>query len=703
MRIVVAWILGLVLVSGPVMARSAGDGNNGQPKSETASTEALPDTPKDEDPQKAENPKAKTSKKAGKPAKSATAILSEQVEELRKLVEAQQQQILQLQNEQTRRDAQITDAKSAAAAADVKASDANAKVSEVAASTAEVKTTTTTLSSDVADLKLGNDSLKGAVQDAQKKIIAAESPTTIHYKGISLTPGGFLAAETVYRQRAESADINTQFTGIPFSGNSLSRVSENVFSARQSRATLLAESKIGSAKLTGYYEADFLGAGTTSNNRQSNSYVFRQRQVWGQLAFENGFSVTGGQMWSLAVETRKGIQNRQEALPMIIDPQYVVGFTWQRAYGFRLVKNFNDKLALAVAIEGPQTTIGGRGFSTFTNAAGTTSQNFWVNAPGNSGGLNNAFDPTGYTPNKAPDLVFKAAFDPKWGHYEIFAILSQFRARIYPCAVVSAPAAGVVTAANGTTTTFTGDPITCEAAPTATAPTAAGAFNDSRTGGGGGASFRVPLFTKKLDFGLKGVYGDGINRFGSAQLADVTARPDGTLAPIRGGHGLGILELHPNSKLDIYAYGGAEYAARAAYNNFASVKITTVTISNPNGVAGAPTLVNTTVARATNGIGGYGNPFANNSGCSTENPPANQLTPSAGGTCAGDPRVVIEGTLGFWHKFYQGPKGGMRWGIQYSYLTKSAWSGNNNVPTAVGIQPKAIDNMLWTSFRYYLP
>src|SRR4029077_10853539 len=255
-------------------------------------------------------------------------------------------------------------------------------------------------------------------------------------------------------------------------------------------------------------------------------------------------------------------------------------------------------------------------------------------------------------------------FDPGWGHYEIFGIVSQLRARIYPCAVVSATAAGVVTNADGSTTTFTGAPITCAAAPTATAPTAVGAFNDSRTAGGGGASFRVPLFSKKLDFGAKAVYGDGIGRFGSSQLADATARPDGTLAPIRTGHGLGILESHPNPKWDFYAYGGAEYAARAAYSGYLSVRATTTTIA-PAG--GGPVTTTTTVARSNTGIGGYGSPFANNTGCSSEVPPANQLTPNGGGTCAGDSRVVIEGTLGFWHKIYQGPKGGFRWGITYSY------------------------------------
>jgi hypothetical protein len=279
------------------------------------------------------------------------------------------------------------------------------------------------------------------------------------------------------------------------------------------------------------------------------------------------------------------------------------------------------------------------------------------------------------------------------------------RARIYPCAVISfSPNGFVTTDSKGQTTTYAGAPIICAALTAGDAPSAAGAFNDSRTGGGGGASFRVPLLSKKVEVGAKGVYGDGIGRFGSSQLADATARPDGTLAPIRTGHGLGIIEFHPSPKLDIYAYGGAEYAARAAYTGYASVKATTVTITNPNGVAGSPVLVNTTIMRSVSGIGGYGNPLAINSGCSTEAPPASQILPSAGGTCAGDARVVIEGTLGFWHKIYQGPKGGFRWGLTYSYLTRSGWSGAGGLPAgSAGISPKAVDNMVWTSFRYYLP
>ena len=74
--------------------------------------------------------------------------------------------------------------------------------------------------------------------------------------------------------------------------------------------------------MTGYVETDFLSAGVTSNNNQSNSYTLRQRQVWGQAALNNGWSFTGGQMWSLVTETKMGEDNRTEALPMTIDPQY---------------------------------------------------------------------------------------------------------------------------------------------------------------------------------------------------------------------------------------------------------------------------------------------------------------------------------------------------------------------------------------------
>jgi hypothetical protein len=46
----------------------------------------------------------------------------------------------------------------------------------------------------------------------------------------------------------------------------------------------------------------------------------------------------------------------------------------------------------------------------------------------------------------------------------------------------------------------------------------------------------------------------------------------------------------------------------------------------------------------------------------------------------------------------------VRLGMQYAYALRQAWTGapvSTNGPNGVGA--KGIDNMFWTSFRYYLP
>jgi hypothetical protein len=600
-----------------------------------------------------------------------------------------------LKEELAKRDRQIDEAREAAAAANARATEASTKATEAVNTTAEAKSEAVSLNSSVSALKASNEVLKTTVAKEQADAKKAEEtgPATIKYKGVNITPGGFLAAETVFRQRATSGDIPTPMNAIPYPGNALSRVTENNFSGRQSRISLLVDTKVGSAKLSGYYEADFYAAGTTSNNRQTNSYVLRQRQAWAQAALDNGLSFTGGQMWSLATENKKGIQNRGEIPPTTIDVNYTVGFTYARGYGFRVVKDFGGKLALGVSVEGPQSTFGGRGFSTVTTAGVVTAQNFFNDAPGANGGLFNAFDPTGYSVNKAPDIFVKAAIDPGWGHYELFGILSTFRNRIYPCAIVTPNASATVIIAGAGP--LTGNP---GATGCTTAPSAIGAFNDTRTGGGFGISANVPLFAKKVDFGVKGVAGDGIARYGAAQLADMTFRPDGTQALIRTAHGLARVEFHPNPQLDVYLYYGGEYAWRAAYAGYITDTITTALVDCA-GAPGCPASglqTITTHTTANNKTGGYGSPSASNTNCSVETAPSGSSSPTAG-SCAGDIRLIQEGTLGFWHKIYQGPKGGLRWGLQYSYITKGGWSG------AASNSPKAVDNMVFTSFRYYLP
>jgi hypothetical protein len=585
----------------------------------------------------AATPTTQPKKMAHKPAApSVSKQLDELKSEMKQAIDAQQQQIQQLRQELQTRDQAVQQLQQRLDQSQAVATEAQGKADSAATQVTQQQQAVTELKSDVADIKQNSTNTALSLQETQKNITdALESPVALHFKGITVTPVGFMAAETVWRQKALASDVNTPFNSVPFGGSSQSDLSEFFGSGRQSRVGMLAEGKLKNAKLSGYVEADFLSAGVTSNNNQSNSYTLRQRQVWGQAALTDGWSFTGGQMWSLVTETKNGVDNRSEALPMVIDAQYTAGFSWARQFGFRVAKDFGDKFWLAFSVENPQATL---------TAHGTTN-NFVLGAAGTSGGLYNAFNGT-YSFNPSPDFVVKAVFQPtKSAHMEVFGMVNQFRDRIFPCAAASTT-------------------VPCDGA---TSPSAIGAFNASTTGGGLGANLRVNLLNNHVTAGIHFLGGNGIGRYGTVGLSDATARPDGHLALLRSYQALETLEYHAK-KFDIYSNVGGEYAGRNAVLN----------------------------AAGTGGVG-YGSPLFSNSGCATETLPTGSFVPGAVGSCTGDTRNLIEGTIGFWYRFYKGPKGTIQWGPQFSYIVRNTWYGAN------GIQPHADEPMVLTSFRYYLP
>lgn len=580
-------------------------------------------------------------------AHSAEPSVSTRLNEMKDAIDAQQQQIQQLRQELQSRDSQIQQLQQQVGQAQTTATQASEKADTAASQTAQSQQEVAAVKTDVSDIKTNATNTALSLQETQKNFQSSmESPLALHFKGITITPGGFLAAETVWRQHALGADINTPFNSIPFSGASQSSMSEFFGSGRQSRISMLAEGKLGSAKIGGYVEADFLSAGVTSNNNESNSYTLRQRQAWAQAALASGWTFTGGQMWSLVTETKKGVDNRTEALPMTIDPQYNVGFSWARQYGFRVSKDLGNKAWLAFSVEDPQTTTGGHG----------SSANFLVGSQGASSGL---YNPTAnYSFNATPDFVGKIAMEPGWGHYEVFGLISDFRDRIFPGALLSTP-------------------------------TAAGAYNNSEFGGGAGANARV-TFAKHLDLGVHFLGGDGIGRYGTAGLPDVTVRPDGVLAPIRSYQALGTLEWH-SKRLDTYFNYGMEYAGRTAFGSVGygsdlakNTGCSTETLPAATTVSVTSTVGTTTTTTKLPVVGSAGTPLSNG------------FDPGSLSNCTGDTRAIMEGTAGFWYRVYVGPKGRIQWGPQYSYIVRNTWWG-------VGGQPQATENMFLTSFRYYLP
>jgi len=503
-----------------------------------------------------------------------------------------------------------------------------------------------------------------------------ESPViSIRFKGITITPGGFAEAAFVRRSRALGADLTTPFNSLTLPGASQSQLSEFFGSARQSRPTVYVDGRLGNVELSSYISGDFLSAADTSSATQTNSYSFRLRQAWGQAKFDNGWSFLGGQMWSLVTENKASIApsddigKTNDSRPMTIDPGYNVGFTFARQYGIRLTKDFNHTVAVAVAVENPQATLTSHGNTDnflFGEAGATNSYNDAI-----TGCATNSYTPTGattpvyyvtctpaatYSFNPSPDIIAKIAFDPGFGHYEVFGLYDRFRDRAFPCANFTIGKTG---------------PCPIDAA--VTGPSAFGAYNASKNGGGVGANARWNFFDKHIVFGLHGFGGSGVGRYGAAQLSDLSIHANGTPDLIKNFQGLASLEWH-GKKLDVYLYAGSEYDSRTSDYD-----------------ANTKTYV------------GYGSPLFNNSGCSTETTPSTAVTagfnPGSLSKCTGDTRALIEGTAGFWYRFYSGPRGRFQFGTQYSYVTRQTWSG---VGPGAGA-PEGLDNMVYTSFRYYLP
>jgi hypothetical protein len=347
----------------------------------------------------------------------------------------------------------------------------------------------------------------------------------------------------------------------------------------------MAEGKTSWGTLRGYYEADWLGTGITSNNNQSNSYVLRQRVVWGQAETNSHWAFTGGQLWSLATEDKKGISNFSGDIltPQTIDPNYVTGFVWTRQYGFRITKTF-EHAAFGIAAENPQllytaslagnepyavlgsagTNGGNYNAAVSTCSPSTTIVNYTNQKETDSAGntidvavpvyktVNGCSDIATISFNQAPDIIAKAAFDPGWGHYEIFGIGGFAHETVYP---------GETTNSN----LYGGLKDIATGAAVAPALTTAGYLNNSIKVGGLGGSLRVPVIPNILTFGAKGLFGPGVGRYGDSTLADVTADSSGYLRGIHNVSGLFTVEATPTPRLSLYLNYGGDYAGRADY------------------------------------------------------------------------------------------------------------------------------------------
>jgi hypothetical protein len=477
---------------------------------------------------------AAPAKKHHAAARSANQELLQEVRSLRSEVENLKQQM----NEQT--SAQVT------------------TQHQVATTTAQVQSTAAQVEAVQAQVAstppVTNDQVKTQIASAIEK---EHHNDKFYFKGITITPGGFLELSGIYRNHFQGDDIASSFN-IPFPGQShAANIGEGRFSARQSRVSFLAQGKPDAhTTLAMYGEFDFQGGAQTSNSNQSNSYVPRIRNLYGTLDWDKGsygIHVLAGQNWSLLTMQGKGISPRSEVTPPQIDAQYVPGFAWARQPGVRVAVDFDDhKLWLAASAENAQTTFGGTGIPAGITSAilGNGSTAAGGNQVNPAGSFQQFYNGVGssLSLSNVPDFIGKAAYEDTIAghtvHIEGFGIYRTFNTHI-----------------DGTST------------------------NQSAHGFGYGGSIAIGLIPKVLDLQFSGIGGKGIGRYGSAGLADVTSDKEGNLHALKEFMLLAGATLHATKRLDLYAFAGEEQEKRQLYDG---------------------------------GTSGYGVPTADNSGCFVE-------------------------------------------------------------------------------------
>lgn len=460
--------------------------------------------------------------------------------------------------------------------------------------------------------------------------------------GVKLSWGGFIAAEGVYRSRNEAADIGSDFNNMPYPISPLYNEHETRFSARQSRLWFGADGAISQTQtIKAYFEMDFLGAATTANSIESNSYTPRIRQ--GFMNYDDngsGWHVLAGQAWSLLTQNRNGIKARDENVPLTIDAQYVVGFNWTRNAQIRVVNDIAPGVTIGVSAESPQvrfqTPSAGNpnGYSVLTGSTGTQS------------GLMDTLQ--SYSLDTIPDFIEKIAFDPGFGHYEAIGLQRWFNDR---------------TLCTGGNTL----------APCNTGATA----NNTTFGWGVGGNALLPVIPKGLDLQGSVLYGQGIGRYGSGQLPDVTTTASGSLTPVTTLQSMVGAVAHILPTTDVYVYAGLER-------------------SNAN-YAG----------NASSGNVGFGNPLYSDATCGTQNfaLPAAPGSPVTGNLsnagCSVNVKQLEEITVGFWHNFYKGDMGRIAGGAQFEYIHRDSQPGTLTAGTL--ISPSTDEAIVMTSLRYYFP
>jgi len=253
------------------------------------------------------------------------------------------------------------------------------------------------------------------------------SPLQIHLGTATITPLGFMDLTSVFRSADEGSGIGSSFGSTPYNNVStgLGKLSEERFSAQNSRIGARIDALVHGMKVLAYWESDFLGTQSTNAGVSSNSNSFRMRLYFVDLR-KGQWEILGGQSWSMMTPGRVGISPLPSDIfySQDMDTNYQVGLTWTRAPQFRAVYHASDTVTLGFALEASEQYGGGSsggGAIVLPSLLATPYTNTQIDLGAAT------FTP----PNLMPDIQAKIAFDPKVNgnlfHIEFGGVLSAFK------------------------------------------------------------------------------------------------------------------------------------------------------------------------------------------------------------------------------------------------------------------------------------
>ena len=627
MRVFAAVLLGMSLAASPLLARNAGEtGKEDTPVAPTSAA-AVPDKPT-----------------AVKP--EASAIESE-MQDLRSLVEEQR--------------AELESQRAALKAQQLKMEALEEKLSAAPSEPASSPVTPTaaiTASTPAASPAVTPGPAAATATAAMLPQDNGEKQPPLFFKigTAEFIPLGFLDATSIFRTTNMTTQgggsIGTSFGSIPFNNTILGRDSEVKFSTQNSRLGLRIEADAGGGHITGYVEADFLGYLAPSGNVTSNSDSLRMRLYWAD--YKRGkIEVLGGQSWSLLTPNRNGLS----ALPgdlfygQEMDTNYLLGLTWARQTGIRVILHPTNNWAIGLSAENPQQLLPSTVVFPSTVPAADQANNYGGQLDSNTGNTSSATGVNNTSiPNLAPDLILKTAFDAAPGghhvHFDVAGLMRTFRA----VNLVSSPSAGLTPANTNYSTIH---------------------------GGGIAATINIELI-KNLRFIATSFYSDAGGRYiASTAGPDLIVRPDGNLSGIHSGSGIGGFEYQITPRFLLYGYYSGAYFGR----NVGTV------VSTVAATGGTGTCTDTTHS----GYGFYpGTAVVATAGTGT--------CPAPGGSNNSSDRFLYEPTFGFVHTFWRNPSyGDLKVITQYSYVSRAPWL----VPAAT--PATAHTSMVYVDLRYDLP